>query len=115
MRSFRIISTQVGTTLCSVEMIRRLKLVIIRAGYPTISRSQDMMFCSWNCAKAWNHEHSHAIIKQRTEDLIALEEERDGDDDNEHDAQREEDRDTDHYQEQEEYESNKARPNTAHT
>ena len=47
----------------------------ITAGYPSISRSQDIIFCSWNCAKMWNHQNSHAIIKQRTEDLITREEE----------------------------------------
>jgi hypothetical protein len=49
------------------------------AGYPTVSRSQDLLFCSWNCAKQWNQQHSLAVIKRRTEDLIAREEEQDAD------------------------------------
>jgi len=46
------------------------------SGYPTMNRSEDMLFCSWNCAKAWNHQNSHAIVKGRTEERIVQEEEK---------------------------------------
>lgn len=48
------------------------------SGYPTLHRSTDYIFCSWKCAKEWNQKYSHAIVKQRTEELICREEEAEG-------------------------------------
>ena len=99
----------------------------LHLGYPTISRSQDVIFCSWNCAKEWNHANSHAIIKQRTEDMISLEEEKEREEDehghgggmrngNDTDDHREEHHHDPDLQQQQQHhgEEDKIRPITAH-